>query len=237
MSGRVTPGEYFRAIEEEFVRRRGATLLLSPKDWALIGEWRETGIPLRIVLQGIANVFDAFERRAPRGRRVNSLSYCKQEVLVLNALYRSLRAAEAGRPADRTGAEEGKRAVARHLGRLLKVVREAMSGASQAGLDGLVAALARAAADLKRLRTEARTGGHAPQGLEAALRRLDDALLEAGSAAIPEEDLRATRDEIAAALAAASARMSSDALEVTRRALLANHLRRRLRLPRLTLFD
>ncbi len=237
MSDRVAPGEYFRAIEEEFVRRRGATLLLSPKDWALIGEWREAGIPLRLVLQAIANVFDAFERRAPRGRRVNSLSYCSQEVLALHALYRSLRGAESGRPAARTGAEEERRAVARHLGRLLRVVREAMAGASESGLDGLVAAMARVAADLKRLRAEARTGGHAPQGLEAVLRRLDEALLDAGSAALSEEDLRATKAEVAQALASASARMSSEAIEATRRALLGHHLRRRLRLPRLTLFD
>ncbi len=56
-------GDYYRAVEEEFLRRRGAPLLLSPRDWALIGDWQAAGIPLRIVLQGIANVFDAFERR------------------------------------------------------------------------------------------------------------------------------------------------------------------------------
>ena len=75
MSGREASVDYYRAIEEEFVRRRGAALLLSPRDWTLIGTWHEAGIPLRIVLQGIASVFDAFERRAPAGRRINSLSY------------------------------------------------------------------------------------------------------------------------------------------------------------------
>src|SRR4029077_10459400 len=54
--------EYFRAVEEEFVRRRGAAMLLSPRDWSLIGEWQEAGVPLRVVLQAINNIFDAFER-------------------------------------------------------------------------------------------------------------------------------------------------------------------------------
>src|SRR3989454_7723003 len=106
----MTPGEaadqYFGAIEEEFVRGRGAAMLLSPRDWSLIGEWKEAGVPLRVVLQGITNVFDSFAGRAPTGRRINSLSYCRQEVQVLHEIYRSLHAVEAGRPAPGGRSEE-----------------------------------------------------------------------------------------------------------------------------------
>ena len=37
---------YFTEIEERFQQRRGALLLLSTLDWALIETWREAGIPL-----------------------------------------------------------------------------------------------------------------------------------------------------------------------------------------------
>src|SRR5205809_13693 len=39
---------YYRAVEEAFVRRRGAAMLLSPRDWSLIGEWIDVGVPLRV---------------------------------------------------------------------------------------------------------------------------------------------------------------------------------------------
>ena len=43
-------------------------MLLSPRDWSLIGEWIDIGVPLRVVLQAIDNIFDAFERRVPAGQ-------------------------------------------------------------------------------------------------------------------------------------------------------------------------
>lgn len=237
MSDRDDPDEYVRVIEAEFMRRRGAPLLLSPRDWALIGEWREAGIPLRVVLQGIANVFDAFERRAPRGRRINSLSYCRQEVLSLHDLYRTLRGTTAGRPGSARETDDGARAVRRHLGRILRSVREAMAAASDAGFDGLVATLARAASEMTRLRKEARATERRAHDLESSLKSLDNTLLEAGRAALPEEERRAMVDDVAQALASERGRMNPAAYEVTHRALLARSLRRRLRLPRLTLFD
>ncbi len=237
MSGREAPVEYYRTIEEEFVRRRGAALLLSPRDWTLIGRWHEAGIPLRIVLQGLANVFDAFERRAPAGRRINSLSYCRQEVLSLFDLHRSLRGAEAGRPTPGTSAAERARIVARHLGRLLRDARLAMALASERHHDPLVAALATAASDLRRLRKEAKVGAFDPQRLDSELRRLEDAVLDAALRSLQEDEVRRARDDADRALAAARARMTPEAIATTRRAFLARLLRRRFRLPRLTLFD
>ena len=37
---------YFTEIEERYQRRRGAGLLLSTLDWALIETWKDAGIPL-----------------------------------------------------------------------------------------------------------------------------------------------------------------------------------------------
>jgi len=73
---------YFTEIEEHFQRRRGATLLLSTLDWALIETWKDAGIPLEAVLRGIDTTFESYERRPRKAqRRVNGLAFCSQEVL------------------------------------------------------------------------------------------------------------------------------------------------------------
>jgi hypothetical protein len=45
--------EYFRMIEDYFVQKRGNPMLLSPKEWGLIREWQEGGIPAEVVLRAI----------------------------------------------------------------------------------------------------------------------------------------------------------------------------------------
>ena len=56
--------EYFRVIEEVFIRLRGAPLLLSPADWQLANEWHRAGIPLEVVCDAVQKVF---VRRRERG--------------------------------------------------------------------------------------------------------------------------------------------------------------------------
>ncbi len=237
MSPGETADEYFRAIEQEFVSRRGAAMLLSPRDWALIGEWKEAGVPLHVVLQGIHNVFDSFEQRAPAGRRINSLSYCRQEVLGLHEIYRTLHAVEAGRPAPGAADAAGAAAMARHVGRLHRRVRLSMAVASLAGRDLLVGGLARIAAELKRLRREIKEGAFDPTELEEGLRRFDNEMLEAARASLEPVALAGLEAAAGEALAAAAGRMTPEARESTRKARLARLLRELCALPRLTLFD
>ncbi|MGH9511770.1 MAG: hypothetical protein ACRD2U_06500 [Terriglobales bacterium] len=73
---------YFTEIEEHFQRRRGTGLLLSTLDWALIETWKDAGIALEAVLRGIDSAFERYEKRPSKSRKVNSLAYCAQEVLV-----------------------------------------------------------------------------------------------------------------------------------------------------------
>jgi len=230
------PGDYFNAIEEAFGRRRGAPLLLPPRDWALIAEWQRRGIPLRIVLQGIENSFDSFERRAPGARRINSLTYCRQEVLSLFDLYLGLHGTVAGRPGGET-AVAATRAVARHLTRLSRRAREAMAHASSARHDALIGALATAAAELRRMRKSLVTEPPVPRSLEENLARLDAGLLAAARAALGPEEVALVEQEAEATLGTASERMSPEARATTRRAATARILRQRCRLPRLTLFE
>jgi hypothetical protein len=70
---------YFSEIEETFVRRRGKNLFLSPLDWAMIEAWQEREIPLHIILRGIENVFDNYEK-SKKKRSIKSLAFCSEEI-------------------------------------------------------------------------------------------------------------------------------------------------------------
>jgi len=72
---------YFTEIEEYFWKKRGAALLVSTLDWALIDSWKEAQIPLEAVLKGIDRALEKHEGRKRSPRTVNSLAYCHQAVL------------------------------------------------------------------------------------------------------------------------------------------------------------
>jgi hypothetical protein len=74
---------YFTEIEEYFWRKRGAHLLVSPLDWAIVETWQKAGIPLTAVLKGIDRAFESWarSRRAAGGRQLKSLAYCVDAVL------------------------------------------------------------------------------------------------------------------------------------------------------------
>ena len=73
---------YFTEIEEHYQRRRGSGLLLSTLDWALIEIWKDAGIPLEAALRGIDAAFDKYDQRPSKAKKINSLAYCAQAVLV-----------------------------------------------------------------------------------------------------------------------------------------------------------
>src|ERR1700690_4119791 len=73
---------YFTEIEEHFWRKRGAHLLVSPLDWAIVETWQKAGIPLDAVLRGIDSAFESYSRsRRSAGRPLKSLAYCVDAVL------------------------------------------------------------------------------------------------------------------------------------------------------------
>jgi hypothetical protein len=72
---------YFTEVEEHFQRACGVTRLLSPRDWALVEQWRNGGVPLEAVLRGIDEAFKNRRKRTSlRHETVNSLAYCAHAV-------------------------------------------------------------------------------------------------------------------------------------------------------------
>jgi hypothetical protein len=73
---------YFTEIEEYFWRKRGAHLLVSPLDWAIVETWQRAGIPLDAVLRGIDKAFESYQNsKRGAGRPLKSLAYCVDAVL------------------------------------------------------------------------------------------------------------------------------------------------------------
>jgi hypothetical protein len=219
MSETAEDRDYFAAAEAAFVRRRGTPFLLSPKDFALLKEWRALGVPLEAVESGID---EAFARREERGAvgRVNSLSYCRDAVLEAWE-----RRAETAR--GKGSAREGETVdAAAALGRLAAELE-----AVAVQRPDLSAAIDSARRSLVRLEASRK----APEEIEASLAGLDRRLAKSLADAIPEKERMDLESDTERMLQGAGARMDPVTLEKTAKALTRRLLRERLGLPRLSL--
>jgi hypothetical protein len=221
---------YFTEIEERFQQRRGALLLLSTLDWALIETWREAGIPLDAALRGIDAAFDKYEARQKRGRmrRVNGLAWCAQAVM---------EAAEELREAA-TGTAPAVAAAARESGFEQERVAAHLEAAAKALDAATVApeACAATAARLRELAAEAHAAvlesaaapdcasAHDLEALERTLTVFEEKLFATLTAAAPEE------------LAPYRSRMGVVQLRQVERQFVQKQLLVHYNLPRLSLF-
>jgi hypothetical protein len=210
--------DYFAAAEAAFVRRRGTPFLLSPKDFALLREWRALGVPIEAIESGID---EAFTRREERGAvgRVNSLSYCRDAVLEAWE-----RRADAARGKGSGGAEAIDAAGA--LGRLAADLE-----AVAVRRPDLAAPIDAARRSLSKLEASRKS----PEETEASLAGLDRRLARSLAEALTETERADLDSETERMLQGAGARMDAVTLEKTARALKRRLLRERLGLPRLSL--
>jgi hypothetical protein len=226
---------YFTEIEERFQQRRGALLLLSTLDWALIETWREAGIPLDAALRGIDAAFDKYEARQKKGRmrRVNGLAWCSQAVM---EAAEDLREASAGTSAATTESRESgfeQERVAAHL--------ESAASALDAATTAHEACTA-TAARLRELAAEARAAtaesaaAHDLEALERTLTVLEEKLFAALTAAAPEELLLGLKEHAARELAPYRSRMGAVQLRQVERQFTQKQLLVHYNLPRLSLF-
>ena len=227
---------YFTEIEDRFQQRRGALLLLSTLDWALIETWREAGIPLEAALRGIDAAFDKYEARKTRGRmrRVNGLAWCAQAVM---EAAEELREAAAGTaPAAATAARESgfeQERVAAHL----EAAATALDAATVAPeACAATATRLRTLADEVRAATEGNAEAHDMEALERTLTVLEEKLFAALPAAAPEELLVGLKEHAARELAPYRSRMGAVQLRQVERQFTQKQLLVHYNLPRLSLF-
>lgn len=193
---------YFTEIEDHFVRKRGKHILLSPLDWTLIETWQQMGIPLHVALRGIDRAMDLFAARQLRNRFVNTLFFCNQAVLEEHEAHlASLEGVAAAAPPAK--AEEGAApaamtppAAARAgLQQFLDRRRAEMEHLAERHPGSPVAeAAGRVTARLDALRQELDAGARIdPERLEADLAAMDEVLVPALEAALPEAEWKALR--------------------------------------------
>jgi len=234
---------YFTEVEEAFVRRRGAHMLVSPLDWALIETWRDVGVPLHIALRGIERAFDAFDARPQRHRRVNSIFYCQQEVESCYGEYRrslvgSAEAVAAPVPVPSDGESPFPRErVERHVREAAERLAEARARAEKRGLETLATEFARAETRLGEIVESLAASAYLDsEGLERDLTSLEELTLKAVVDHAPAEEVEAERASAKSQLKAYKKGMDKEVYKQTFEKLVARTLRERFLIPRLSLF-
>jgi hypothetical protein len=220
---------YFTEIEDRFQQRRGAILLLSTLDWALIETWRESGIPLEAVLRGIDAAFDKYETRQKRARmrRINGLAWCAQAVIEAADELREAAAGTASPTAEpRESGFEHER-VAAHL-EAAAVALDAATVAPEA--------CAATATRLRELAAEVSATSQNLESLERTLTILEEKLFSALRTAAPEDLLVKLDEHADRELAPYLSRMGAVQLRQVKHQFVQKQLLVHYNLPRLSLF-
>jgi len=202
--------EYVRAVEERFRALRERPLILSPEDLARVVAWHRRGLPLFLVLDTLEEVFrEASARRPPR--RPRSLAYCESAI---EEAERDWREALVGR-------------------------RDAPAAAIDAGTLALRAKPTLTASGAPTLlvahvlaQLERDPGGGLPAERVAALQR---ELVDGCAAMLTAVERQELEEQVERLVAPYAGGMAAEVRERTRVALRDRLLRRRFRLPDLTL--
>jgi hypothetical protein len=231
---------YFTEIEEYFWQKRGAHLLVSPLDWAIVETWQKAGIPLSAVLKGIDRAFESYarSRRAAGGRQLKSLSYCVDAVL--DAAEEEKETAAGTGPVATTGkkAEEtfSREALRSFFHGNVERLSAAVAALRPAHLE-LASRMEETRARLAELSLLVETPGALDlEDLERRLTVVEEKLTAALTAGAPEEFLLEIRREMDHQLAPYRRKMSSAQLAQLERQYMQKRLWERYNLPRLSLF-
>jgi hypothetical protein len=231
---------YFTEIEEYFWRKRGAHLLVSPLDWAIVETWQKAGVPLEAVLKGIDRAFESWQRsrRAAGGRQLKSLAYCVDAVL--DAATEAQEAAAGAGPevkrarpsAEPFSREELRKYLERNASRL-RCAAEKQRAIHPALASRFEETAARLAEALPLLESP---GALDLEDLERRLTVLEEKLTAALSADADEEAMLSIRREMDRSLAPYRRKMSAEQLAQLERHYMQKRLFEQFDLPRLSLF-
>ncbi|HXC46752.1 MAG TPA: hypothetical protein VNU20_00575 [Candidatus Sulfotelmatobacter sp.] len=229
---------YFTEIEEHFWKRRGAHLLVSPLDWAIMETWQKAGVPLEAALKGIDRAFESYQRsRRGVGKPLKSLAYCTDAVL--EAAEESQEAAAGAQPANgNAGAKEtfSREDVRAYLERNITLLRKAAErvAASQMAVAELLGAVANSLSGAMTLLDA--PGQLDLEDLERRLTILDEKLHASLMSHASEELMLRIRREVDSQLSAYRRKMKAAQLAVVEKQYLQKRLLDEYRLPRLSLF-
>lgn len=229
---------YFTEIENYFWQKRGAHLLVSPLDWAIMEAWQKAGVPLEAVLKGIDRAFESYQRsRRGAGKPLKSLAYCTDAVL--EAAEEQLEAAAGSAPKSKKAdarepfsREELRAYFAKNSQQLHRAINELSidKEALSKGLNGIAKAFDGTTAIVDS------PGNLDLEDLERRLTVLDDKLHALLASQTNEETLLKIRREMDAQLAAYRRKMKAEQLALVERQYVQKRLLEEHGLPRLSLY-
>ena len=230
---------YFTEIEEYFWRKRGAHLLVSPLDWAIVETWQRAGIPLDAVLRGIDSAFESYQRsRRGAGRPLKSLAYCVDAVLDAAAEKQEASAGagpevkRSDKKAEPFSREELRNFLCRNIEKLEQAAQRVNS--SDAELARRVAQARESVAGIMPLLDS--PADLDLEGLERRLSAVEEKLSAALLASADENVLVDIHADLDKQLAPYRRRMSAEQLSQLERQYIQKRLLERFGLPRLSLF-
>ncbi|MGH9777120.1 MAG: hypothetical protein ACRD5I_01790 [Candidatus Acidiferrales bacterium] len=229
---------FYTEIEEYFCQKRGAHLLVSTLDWAVIETWQKAGVPLEIVLKGIDRAFERYDAKK-RGRPIKSLLYCVDAVA---DTAEEAKEAAAGRGPQGAAAERpapfGPGEVGGYLRANAAALRAVRRGGPGVNVDtGLPRSLLEVAEALEALAGQPATETSANlEDLERHLTVFEEKLLAALTQAASAEELVELRREVDRSLAPYRSKMKAEQIALIEKQFLQKKLFERFALPRLSLF-
>jgi hypothetical protein len=229
---------YFTEIEEYFWKKRGAHLLVSPLDWAIMEAWHKAGVPLEAALKGIDRAFESYGRsRRGAGKALKSLAYCTDAVL--EAAEESQEAAAGNSPksgrakaAASFSREELKIYFAKNVAQLEKAAKEQQTERPE--LESRLKAIARALESSSAYLDA--PGTVDLEDLERRLTVLDEKLHAALTSDAGEELLLRIRREADGQLAPYRRKMKAEQLSLVEKQYTQKRMLEEFGLPRLSLY-
>ena len=231
---------YFTEIEEYFWQKRGAHLLVSPLDWAIVETWQKAGIPLPAVLRGIDRAFESYarSRRAAGGRQLKSLAYCVDAVLEAADEEKETAAGTgptAGKPAKQTESFSRPELLSFFRRNGEKIAAQAV--ALRTAQPEVAARLEEARARLMDLASFVDAPGTPDlEDVERKLTVLEEKLTAVLTSTAPEDFMLDVRRELDRQLAPYRRKMNAAQLSQLERQYMQKRLWERYNLPRLSLF-
>jgi hypothetical protein len=233
---------YFTEIEEYFWKKRGAYLLVSPLDWAIMETWQKAGIPLDAALKGIDRAFESYQRsrRGGLGKPLKSLAYCTDAVLEAAeeqqeaAAGSGPNAARAAAPKEMFSREEIKAYFARNVHRVQAVAKKLAVNQAEVEFSSRLREIAKSLeSSMVLLDTP---GSLDLEDLERRLTILDDKQQALMASHVNEERMLQLRREMDGQLAAYRKKMKAEQLALVEKQYIQKRLLEEFGLPRLSLF-
>lgn len=231
---------YFTEIETYFWKKRGAHLLVSPLDWAIMETWQRAGVPLEAVLKGIDSACESYQRsRRGAGKSLKSLAYCTDAVLA--AAEEQLEAAAGSTPKNGRGStaakepfsrEELKTYFAKNAAEIEKAAKSAEGGSAE-----LASRLREIEKSLEGMATLLDPPGALDlEDMERRLTILDDKLQATLTSHANEETMLKIRREMDGQLAIYRRKMKAEQIALVEKQYMQKRLLEEFRLLRLSLY-